>query len=556
MRLQQVLIFLLIIFISACTTEVPSFSIYFETNGSPTFIPSITYDQETFELPLPPTKEDYTFDGWYFDNEAFLNPFNMNQIHTSNELDITLYAKWMPITYTITFKTYENITNDIITQGGFQTVSLGEFHSAAITTTGDLWTWGNHDYGQTGHNQNIPTNITNLFTLSEAETLERVFLGWEHTAVLTSFNQLYMFGRNDVGQLGTNTNNHLNQPINITPSFSLAPNETIVEVALGWGHSLALTSSGRLFTWGKNDSGQLGDGSNLNAFTPKDITSRLRLALNDQIILIAAGSSHSALLTKEGRLFLWGRNVYGQVGDQNNTSKNNPVEITSSFNLTTNEKIISIALGWGHSVALTSNGRLFTWGFNTFGQLGNNTQEDESQPVEITLFFTLNPNEKVISIKLGSSHSYLSTSLNRRFVWGWNQYGQLGISDFENQLIPYEWHLSFEHAIKDVFLGVYHSAVILENGRLALFGYNNEGQLGIHGIELTNQPTMLEIYQEITTETQEKEASSFPLELMTPVIEGYIFLGWYEDMTFIKLYPVNVTDKKDHTIYGLFIKTN
>ena len=556
MRIKVFIMISLIIFISACTTEVPSLRIYFETNGSPTNISSITYDEDTFQLPTPPIKEDFTFDGWYVDNDTFLNPFNMDQISMSNGSDIMLYAKWIPITHTITYQTYENITNDIMLQGGFQTVSLGEFHSAAITSTGDLWTWGNHDYGQTGHDQEIPTNITSLFPLSESETLERVFLGWEHSAVLTSSNQLYMFGKNDVGQLGTNSNRHSNQPINITPSFSLSPNETIEDVALGWGHSLALTSSGRLFTWGKNDSGQLGDGSNINAFTPKYITSRLRLAPNDMIMSIAAGSSHSALLTKEGRLFLWGRNVYGQVGDQTNTSKHTPVEITSSFNLTTNEKITAITLGWGHSAAITSNGRVFTWGFNTFGQLGNDTLEDEHQPIEITSFLNMNPDEKVISIKLGSSHAYVSTSLNRRFVWGWNQYGQLGIQDNENKLIPYEWQFSFDHDIKDVFLGVYHSAVTLENGELYLFGYNNEGQLGIHGIELTNQLTMLEIYQALTIETQVKEASSFPLELRDPVIEGYTFLGWYEDLTFLTSYPMNVTDKKDHTMYGLFIKTN
>lgn len=140
MRIKVVMMVSLIIFISACTTEVPSLSIYFETNGSPTNIPSITYDEDTFQLPTSPIKEDYTFDGWYFDNDTFLNPFNGNQIHTSNVSDITLYAKWTPITFNITYKAYENITNNMMLQGGFKTVSLGEFHSAAITSTGDLWT--------------------------------------------------------------------------------------------------------------------------------------------------------------------------------------------------------------------------------------------------------------------------------------------------------------------------------------------------------------------------------------------------------------------------------
>lgn len=553
MRIKLILILLNMLFMSACA-EAPSLTIHFDTNGSEILIPEIIYDNNAFQLPDPPVKDNYMFDGWFLDNQTFLIPLNLNTLSIDETSHITVYAKWVPITYQIIHKIYEDITEATYNQGGFHKVSLGEFHSAAITPSGHLWTWGNNDYGQSGHYEIIPTNITNQFTLKDDEKLNKVFLGWEHTAVLTTHHDVYMFGRNDGGQLGINSRINTQQPTNITDNFSLFQDEVIYEMALGWGHSLALTSSGRLFSWGKNDSGQLGNGSNQPSQIPIDITSRLRLQANDRIISIAAGSSHSALLTIEGRLFMWGRNVYGQLGDRSNSSKNTPIDITSNFNLMPTETISSVALGWGHSIALTSFGRLFTWGYNGFGQLGDNTLLDQNQPVDITRFIQLNENETITNIKLGSSHTLIETSINRYFVWGWNQYGQLGIGHNENQHIPIEFHSNTSSNIKDVYLGVYHSAMLLDNGYLYLYGYNNEGQLGQLGLQQSSEPISIAIYKLYSMDTITIEAASFPYTLMMPSKEDYTFIGWFEDRSFSNDPISSLIHKKNDIIYGIYRK--
>jgi len=110
----------------------------------------------------------------------------------------------------------------------------------------------------------------------------------------------------------------------------LLPGETIIQVSLGQSHSAALTSSGRLFTWGRNGYGQLGDGTTIGKSTPTEITSRINLATGDKIIQVSLGGNHSAALTSSGRLFTWGRNDNGQLGDGTYSNKSTPTEITQA----------------------------------------------------------------------------------------------------------------------------------------------------------------------------------------------------------------------------------
>lgn len=553
MILKRIAMIICLLCISACT-EAPSLVINFETNGAEEDLIKMIYDASTFELPADPTKEDYVFEGWYLDNQTFLTPFDETILSSTEESYITIYAKWTPITYEITLQTYENVTNEIFVNGGFQTVSLGEYHSAAITSQGDLWTWGNGDFGQLGHQANKPTNITQSFDLDEGESLKQVYLGWEHSAVLTSFHQLYTFGRNDGGQLGINATSNMQHPTNITNMFSLLSDEIITEVALGWGHSIALTSLGRLFTWGKNDSGQLGDGTNQPSLIPIDISSRIRLLSNDQIISIAAGSSHSAFLTKQGRVFMWGRNVFGQLGDGTKSNKNRPIEITSNFNTKPDEIIETVALGWGHSSALTSQGHLYTWGFNGFGQLGNQTLEDYKVPMNTTAFVQLESNEIITDVILGSSHSSIQTSSNRRFVWGWNQYGQLGFEHKENQSVPVEFQNPFESQIAHMSLGVYHSAILLNNGYLYTYGYNNKSQLGHSGMQQMSEPKPIELFKDLWQDTHMIESSAFPFMPPITKIEGLTFLGWFKDRASLNNPLTQINEKKDHMIFGIYVK--
>ncbi len=337
-------------------------------------------------------------------------------------------------------------------------VSLGYNYSAALTSSGRLFTWGYNWDGQLGDgtttgdrtsNRSTPTEITSRISLATGDKIIQVSLGNSHSAALTSSGRLFTWGYNEFGQLGVGirTRNR-STPTEITSRISLATGDKIISVSLGYDHSAALTSNGRLFIWGRNDSGQLGDGTETQRYTPTEITNHFSLSTGDKIIQVSLGDVHSAALTSSGRLFTWGNNLYGQLGDgttisdRTTTERSTPTEITNRFSLATGDKIIQVSLGYNHSAALTSEGRLFTWGNNADGQLGDGTTFfdaiDKYTPTEITNRFSLATEDKIISVSLGSYHSAALTSSGRLFTWGINYSNQLGDGTNTNRSTPTE----------------------------------------------------------------------------------------------------------------------
>jgi hypothetical protein len=175
----------------------------------------------------------------------------------------------------------------------------------------------------------------------------KVGAGWGHTCAIKQDGSLWCWGRNDYGQLGDGTNTDKTTPVQITSEVS--------SVALGGDHTCAVKTDGSLWCWGNNDFGQLGDGTNTSRTTPVQITSG--------VSSVALGLHHTCAVKTDGSLWCWGVNWYGQLGDGTNTDKTTPVQITSG--------VSSVALGRGHTCAVKTDGSLWCWGVNASGQLGD-----------------------------------------------------------------------------------------------------------------------------------------------------------------------------------------
>jgi alpha-tubulin suppressor-like RCC1 family protein len=173
-----------------------------------------------------------------------------------------------------------------------------------------------------------------------------------------------------LGQLGDGTTTDRNRPTLI--SFNFFQNgETIQSVSAGGSHSIAITTNGQVYTWGRNGSGQLGDGTTTDRNRPSLISFN---SLQDweKIQSVSAGASHNFAMTTNGRVYTWGANWYGQLGDGTTTNLSLPTLI--GFNsLQDGETIQSVSGGDYHSIAMTTNGRVYTWGANWYGQLGDGT---------------------------------------------------------------------------------------------------------------------------------------------------------------------------------------
>jgi alpha-tubulin suppressor-like RCC1 family protein len=229
-------------------------------------------------------------------------------------------------------------------------------------------------------------------------------------------------------------------------------------VAAGGSHTVVVTPAGQVWAWGANAYGQLGDGTTASRTVPTQVP-----ALTD-VTAVAAGSLHTLALKSDGSVWAWGHNGYGQLGDGSTTTRATPVMVVGLGD------VIAIAAGKYHSAALRADGSVWTWGLNNEGQLGNGTLVSSSQPVYIAT--------PTMARALGAGQAHTLAVLADGTVWGWgrNAYGQLGDNSATQRLVPVAM-TGVTNAVS-VAGGEQHSLILLSTGTVVACGYNDYGDLG------------------------------------------------------------------------------
>lgn len=236
------------------------------------------------------------------------------------------------------------------------------------------------------------------------------------------------------------------------------------ELALGREHGCARLSDGTVRCWGANGFGQLGVGKNtLIASSPITVP-----GLSD-VVHVAAGGDHSCALTALGGVWCWGRNISGQLGNGSTANSLSPVAI-DAFLKEDPDPVVQVALGQAHSCALKSSGELYCWGANASGQLGDGTAENRLVPTPIELS---NPGKDVA---LGAYHTCVVDKLDKALCWGANADGQLGDGTFMNRATP-DYVIGVGKELKSMFLGDSHTCGLAVNGAVWCWGAGQKGQL-------------------------------------------------------------------------------
>ncbi len=293
-------------------------------------------------------------------------------------------------------------------------VAGGWNHIAAIKTDGTLWVWGINDYGQLGINDGT-NRCTPVTTFAGGTNWKSVAAGGYHTSAIKTDGTLWTWGRNAYGQLGTNGGGNI-----LTPVTTFAGGTNWKQVSAGYRYISAIKTDGTLWNWGGNGAGNLGINDTTDRATP--VTT---FAGGTNWKQVSSGGYHIAAIKTDGTLWTWGYNVYGQLGTNDTANICTPV---TTFAGGTNWKQVT---GRYSTAAIKTDGTLWTWGYNNFGQLGDNTTTYRSIPVTT---FAGGTNWKQVSH--GIIHSAAIKTDGTLWTWGYNGYGQLGINDTTSRSTP------------------------------------------------------------------------------------------------------------------------
>jgi alpha-tubulin suppressor-like RCC1 family protein len=342
----------------------------------------------------------------------------------------------------------------------FCKISAGNAHTMAIDKDGRAWGWGLNTSGQLGN------GITDFTPMSVAGTVKTfcyigVATSASHTMAIDKNGRAWGWGLNNLGQLGDNSITS-----RLTPVSVLGAVKTFCQISAGNNHTVAIDKNGRAWGWGFNTNGQLGDNSVTSQRTPVSVAGAVKTFCQ-----ISAGESHTVAIDKNGRAWGWGSNFSGQLGDNSITSRRTPVSVLGAV-----KTFCKISAGGGHTMAIDKNGRAWGWGSNGTGQLGDNSTTSRLTPVSV-----LGAVKTFCQINAGQSHTMAIDKNGRAWGWGFNFFGQLGDNSTTSRRTP----VSVAGAVKtfcQISAGFSHTAAIDKNGRAWGWGSNGTGQLGDNSI--------------------------------------------------------------------------
>ena len=294
-------------------------------------------------------------------------------------------------------------------------VSAGCGFSVALGSDGSLYSWGDNSHGQLGRavTSDTPANRPNKVVTPTGITFVQASAGGSHVAALGSDGNIYTWGDNTAGRLGRAVTS--DTPADKPGKANTPADVTFISVSTGWGHTVAVDTQGDVYTWGENTHGELGRST---TSTPVDKPGKADTPAGVTFTQASAGGSHSVAVSDDGSIYTWGNTANGQLGrDTSNTPADKPGKADTPAGVT----FTQASAGGGRSVALGSDGSLYTWGDSSKASADRPKKVDT--PAGIT--FT--------QASAGASYCLALGSDGNLYSWGDNAKGQLGRDTTDTQ---------------------------------------------------------------------------------------------------------------------------
>ena len=335
-------------------------------------------------------------------------------------------------------------------------ISAGGSHTVAVKLDNTLWSWGLNTRGQVG--DSTTTNRSSPVQIGSGFSWQNITTGLNISAAIRGDNTLWVWGNNANGLLG------------LGPAYYATAWSSPVQVGSlsswskvsGFDGSMAVKTDGTLWAWGNNDRGQLGLSDTTNRSSPVQIGT-------GSWSQIAAGNNYSVAIKSDGTLYTWGVNTpYGQLGDGTTTNRSAPVQISGIVATDIPISWTSVSGSINNRASIRIHGRLFAWGDNTYGQLGQIDTIPRSNPVQIGI-------SSWTQVSVTDYNMFAIRSDGKLFAWGNNNNGQLGTGDTINYSSPVQIGTSSWSMV--VASGTGHTLALKSDGTLFAWGNNN----GIYG---------------------------------------------------------------------------
>eukprot|EP00455_Lapot_gusevi_P028562 TRINITY_DN3051_c0_g2_i4.p1 TRINITY_DN3051_c0_g2~~TRINITY_DN3051_c0_g2_i4.p1 ORF type:complete len:430 (+),score=147.97 TRINITY_DN3051_c0_g2_i4:52-1341(+) len=310
-------------------------------------------------------------------------------------------------------------------------VAAGALHNAAVLSNGQLWTWGCNDEKALGR-EGAEWEAHQVTHLLGNKKVIQVACGDSHTVALTDDGSVYTWGtyRDSAGILGFNNKGVDKQ---VLPALvSALQGHRVVQIAGGENHDLALTDAGLVFEWGNTKLGRrMTERHKLNRLVPELV--RFPGRRQPFVTKIVALGASSFVLTDTGDVYAWGLNNCGQCGVAKTPKTINLLTPTRIESLC-GKNIVDVAGGIFHSLFLTADGKVLSCGASTYGQLGHGDKVDSHEPKEIAALQL--QGDRVVGIGGGGQHSLAVTANGDLYSWGFGEMLQLGTGEEDDQVVP------------------------------------------------------------------------------------------------------------------------